>query len=143
MGAGVLAVATSPAIDRISLTRGDALKGIVRASQALETPGGKAIHAAMVARALGARTHLVAPVGGRGGELLRDLLADLVEATVADARVRFGEQEIRLEGATDGLEGEVVRGIRPTSLALPEPHTDAGWRSEPSATCCSAWMLPR
>jgi 1-phosphofructokinase len=76
MGAGVLAVATSPAIDRISLTRGDALKGIVRASQALETPGGKAIHAAMVARALGARTHLVAPVGGRGGELLRDLLAE-------------------------------------------------------------------
>jgi multiple sugar transport system ATP-binding protein len=52
---------------------------------------------------------------------------NLVEATVADARVRFGEQEIRLEGATHGLEGEVVLGIRPTSLALPEPHTDAGW----------------
>lgn len=77
MGAGVLAVATSPAIDRISLMRrGDALKGIVRATQALETPGGKAIHAAMVARALGAPTHVVAPVGGRGGELLRHLLTE-------------------------------------------------------------------
>jgi 1-phosphofructokinase family hexose kinase len=75
MGAAVLAVATSPALDRISLTRGGALEGIVRASQALETPGGKAIHAAMVARALGAETHLVAPAGGRRGELLRDLLA--------------------------------------------------------------------
>ena len=75
MRAGVLAVATSPAIDRISLTRGVALEGIVRATEALETPGGKAIHAAMVARALGAVTHLVAPVGGPRGELLRDLLA--------------------------------------------------------------------
>ena len=49
---------------------------------------------------------------------------NLVEATVADGRVRFGEHEIRLEGAAGGLEGEVVLGIRPTSLALPEPHVE-------------------
>ena len=53
MRAGVLAIATSPAIDRISLARGGAAEGIVRASEALETPGGKAIHAAMVARGAG------------------------------------------------------------------------------------------
>ena len=75
MRGGVLAIATSPAIDRISLARGGVVEGIVRASAALETPGGKAVHVAMVARALGARTHLVAPAGGRRGELLRDLLA--------------------------------------------------------------------
>jgi 1-phosphofructokinase family hexose kinase len=74
MRGGVLAVATSPAIDRISLGRGGVAEGIIRATEALETAGGKAIHAAMVARALGARTHLVAPVGGRRGELLSDLL---------------------------------------------------------------------
>jgi 1-phosphofructokinase family hexose kinase len=74
-GAGVVAVATSPAIDRIALARDIPATGIVRASQALETPGGKAIHAAMVAAELGAPTHLVAPAGGWRGELLRELLA--------------------------------------------------------------------
>ena len=76
MSVGVLAVATSPAIDRISLARDTPAEGIVRASRTLETPGGKAIHAAMVARALGVSVHLVAPAGGRRGELLRELLAD-------------------------------------------------------------------
>jgi multiple sugar transport system ATP-binding protein len=52
---------------------------------------------------------------------------NLVEATLADGRVRFGEHEIRLEGAAGGLEGEVVLGIRPTSLALPEPHVAPSW----------------
>jgi 1-phosphofructokinase len=83
MSAAVLAVATSPAIDRVSLVHGARLEGIVRASEALETPGGKAIHAAMVGRALGAEAHLIAPVGGRRGELLRHLLADEgLEATL-------------------------------------------------------------
>jgi multiple sugar transport system ATP-binding protein len=52
---------------------------------------------------------------------------NLVEATVADRRLRFGEQEIELEDVAAGMEGDVVLGIRPTSLALPEPHTTAGW----------------
>jgi multiple sugar transport system ATP-binding protein len=52
---------------------------------------------------------------------------NLVEATVANGRVRFGEQEIRIEGAGEGIEGEVVLGLRPTSLAIPEPHLDPGW----------------
>ena len=91
MPGGVLAVATTPAIDRISLARGGIVEGIVRASEALETPGGKAVHAAMVARALGAPTHLVAPTGGRRGELLRALLAEEgIESTLVpvDAETR-------------------------------------------------------
>ena len=85
MRGGVLAIATSPAIDRLSLVHGRVTEGIVRASEALETPGGKAVHAAMVARALGAPTHLVAPAGGRRGKLLRDLLAkEGVEATLVN-----------------------------------------------------------
>jgi multiple sugar transport system ATP-binding protein len=52
---------------------------------------------------------------------------NLVEATVADGWVRFGEQAIQLERADAGVAGEVVLGIRPTSLAPPEPHTDPAW----------------
>src|SRR3954447_16725307 len=52
---------------------------------------------------------------------------NLVEATVAGGLVRFGGEEILLEGAAAGLEGEVVLGIRPTSLSLAEAHMDAGW----------------
>ena len=52
---------------------------------------------------------------------------NLVEATVAGGLVRFGQQEIQLEGVAPGLEGDVVLGIRPTSLSLPEPHVNAGW----------------
>ena len=50
MSGGVLSVATTPAIDRISLARGGVAAGIVRASEALETPGGKEGHAADVER---------------------------------------------------------------------------------------------
>ena len=52
---------------------------------------------------------------------------NLVEATVAGAVVRFGQQEIQLERVAPGLEGDVVLGIRPTSLSLPEPHVNADW----------------
>ena len=52
---------------------------------------------------------------------------NLVEATVAEGWVRFGEQAIQLERADAGVAGEVVLGIRPTSLAPPEPHTDPAW----------------
>jgi multiple sugar transport system ATP-binding protein len=52
---------------------------------------------------------------------------NLVEATVAGGLVRFGQQEIQLDGAAPGLEGEVVLGIRPTSMSLPEPHVNDDW----------------
>jgi multiple sugar transport system ATP-binding protein len=52
---------------------------------------------------------------------------NLVEATVAGGLVRFGRQEIQLDGVAPGLEGEVVLGIRPTSMSLPEPHVNDNW----------------
>jgi multiple sugar transport system ATP-binding protein len=52
---------------------------------------------------------------------------NLVEATVAGGVVRFGQHEIQLERVAPGLEGEVVLGIRPTSLSLVEPHVNADW----------------
>src|SRR5262245_1900466 len=52
---------------------------------------------------------------------------NLVEATIEGGRVRFGEQEIQLGGVAPRLAGEVVLGIRPTSLSLPEPHVSAEW----------------
>jgi multiple sugar transport system ATP-binding protein len=52
---------------------------------------------------------------------------NLVEATVAGGYVRFGEQQIELAGVDTRLEGDVVLGIRPTSLSLPEPHVSAEW----------------
>jgi multiple sugar transport system ATP-binding protein len=52
---------------------------------------------------------------------------NLVEATVAGGLVRFGQQEIQLEGVAPGLEGNVVLGIRPTSMSLPEPQMNAHW----------------
>jgi multiple sugar transport system ATP-binding protein len=52
---------------------------------------------------------------------------NLVGATVAGGCVRFGEQQIELAGVDTRLEGDVVLGIRPTSLSLPEPHANADW----------------
>ena len=52
---------------------------------------------------------------------------NLVEATVAGGLVRFGQQEIQLEGVAPGLDGDVVLGIRPTSMSLPEPHVNDHW----------------
>jgi multiple sugar transport system ATP-binding protein len=52
---------------------------------------------------------------------------NLVEATLADGRVRFGESEIALDGAARSAAAEIVLGIRPTSLVLPEAHTDPAW----------------
>jgi multiple sugar transport system ATP-binding protein len=52
---------------------------------------------------------------------------NLVGATVAGGYLRFGEQQIELAGVDTRLEGDVVLGIRPTSLSLPEPHANADW----------------
>jgi multiple sugar transport system ATP-binding protein len=52
---------------------------------------------------------------------------NLVEATIAGGHVHFGEQAIQLDGVDRRLGGEVVLGIRPTSLSLPEPHVNADW----------------
>src|SRR4029450_5208100 len=48
-----VAVSANPAIDRVARIEGPA-RGLTRATEYVETPGGKAIHAACVAAELGA-----------------------------------------------------------------------------------------
>lgn len=91
-GAPVLAVATNPAIDRVARIGGPA-SGVVRAREALETPGGKAIHVAMVAAQLGAEAAVLTTAGGRDGDLLLDLLA---------AEPGVGSHAVRVAGGTRG-----------------------------------------
>lgn len=67
------AVSTNPAIDRVALIEGPA-EGVRRASRMLETPGGKAIHAASVAAELGASSAVITTFGGAAGERLLSLL---------------------------------------------------------------------
>jgi tagatose 6-phosphate kinase len=71
---GFVSVSTNPAIDRVARIEG-AATGVVRASELLETPGGKAIHAAFVAAELGAETAVITTAGGRSGDRLLELLA--------------------------------------------------------------------
>ena len=72
-GPSFLAVATNPAIDRVARLEGPA-RGVVRAAEVLETPGGKAIHAACVAAELGTSSAVLTTAGGRSGDLLLSLL---------------------------------------------------------------------
>jgi tagatose 6-phosphate kinase len=69
-----VAVSTNPAIDRVAVIEGPA-RGLVRASELLETPGGKAIHAACVAAELGADAAVITTAGGQSGDRLVALLA--------------------------------------------------------------------
>lgn len=67
------AVSPNPAIDRVALIAGEP-HGVVKATDFLETPGGKAIHVAMVCSKLGGQASVLATAGGPNGTLLRDLL---------------------------------------------------------------------
>jgi 1-phosphofructokinase len=106
-------------------------EGIVRASEALETPGGKAVHSAMVARALGARTHLVAPAGGRRGGLLRDRLAEEgIEATL----VNVAAETRATHTLVDPERGDLVE-IHDPPAALSPGESDALVAAARQKTC--------
>jgi 1-phosphofructokinase len=72
-GAQFVAVSTNPAIDRVARIEGAAV-GVVAASELLETPGGKAIHAACVSAELGTTTAVITTAGGSSGDRLLALL---------------------------------------------------------------------
>jgi tagatose 6-phosphate kinase len=79
----LLFVAANPSIDRLievaSLTVGD----IHRPDGVLAVPGGKGLNAARAAVALGARTTVVAIVGGHAGDWIADRLAALgIDASI-------------------------------------------------------------
>ena len=113
----VLAVSANPAVDRVAVVPGRAAAGTLRAARALETPGGKGAHVALVAHDLGARTHLVTVAGGHSGDLLRALLGDedlpaTVIATVAPTRATY---------TILGDEGDLVEVLEPaTTIAADE-----------------------
>lgn len=106
---GFVAVSTNPAIDRVARIDG-AAAGIVRATELLETPGGKAVHAASIASQLGADSAVITTAGGRTGDLLLDLLAaEPVEVT-----------EVRVAGATRGTY-TIVGAEGPELVEVHEP----------------------
>jgi 1-phosphofructokinase family hexose kinase len=100
-----LAVATNPAVDRVARLGGPAA-GVVRATEILETPGGKATHVMMVARQLGAEVELLATVGGRGGEQFVELLIaeELPVQPVPVAAAMRGTYTLVVDGEGDVVE---------------------------------------
>lgn len=70
----IVALALSPSVDVTylvdELTRG----GITRPTRIVRVPGGKALNAARVAKALGATVHVIAALGGATGAWIRDAL---------------------------------------------------------------------
>jgi 1-phosphofructokinase family hexose kinase len=70
----VIAVSTNAALDRVLVAPGARGGGVVHATHAFETAGGKAAQAARIAAALGADVLLVAALGGARGARYRQLL---------------------------------------------------------------------
>jgi 1-phosphofructokinase family hexose kinase len=110
-----LAVATNPAVDRVARLAEPAA-GVVRATEILETPGGKATHVMMVARQLGTEVELLAPVGGRNGEQFVEGLAAAglpIQPVPVTAAMR-GTYTLVVDG-----EGDVVEVHEPGEALAP------------------------
>lgn len=110
-------VCPNPALDRTALAAGARDGGTVRASRVVEEAGGKALHAARVAAALGAEVGVVAPVGGEAGARLRSLLAD--EAIVL-VGVPIAAETRRTYTVVDDATGDVVEVIEPSPVLTPD-----------------------
>jgi len=112
----VLAVSASPALDRIVVAPGSAAGGTVRTSEVLDTPGGKAIHVAIVAGTLGATAEVAVPLGGRRGAHVRRLLVD--EPLTLHAVAAEGETR-RTTTIVDPEAGDVLEILEPAPRLLP------------------------
>jgi 1-phosphofructokinase family hexose kinase len=71
----ITVLSPSPALDVTYLLEEVVVGGIHRPAGALRMPGGKGVNIARAARVLGETVRVVAPLGGRIGELLADLAA--------------------------------------------------------------------
>jgi 1-phosphofructokinase family hexose kinase len=79
----LLFVAANPSIDRLIEVASLTVGGIHRPDGVLAVPGGKGLNAARAAAALGARTTVVAIVGGHAGDWIADRLAALgIDASI-------------------------------------------------------------
>lgn len=117
----LLTVSASPAIDEVVTAPGASAGGTVRTTGALATPGGKAIHVAIIAALLGAPAEVVVPLGGATGEKLAELLA---EEPVTLAAVPIRGETRRTLTVVDPGRGDVLE-LLPPSPALDETEIDA------------------
>lgn len=84
--------------------------GTCRASGYLETPGGKGLHVAAVAAALGALVRVVLPLGGRCGEHVREL-AD--QAGIELDVVEIAAETRGTYTVVDDADGAVIEVLEP------------------------------
>lgn len=110
-GTRVCAIAANPALDRIAVAPGAAAGGTVRASEYVDTAGGKAVHVAAAAAVLGADVELVTALGGERGELVARLLR---ERSIACRTVHIGAQTRGTYSLVDPAVGDLVEVIEPS-----------------------------
>lgn len=114
----IVGFAPNPALDRVAVAASarEVLAagrngGPVRASELLATPGGKAVHSAIISALLGARACVIAPLGGPVGDQLAALMeaesAELVRLNIT-GETRSTYTLVDLEG------GEVLEVIEPS-----------------------------
>ena len=113
----VLAICLNPAIDRVIVAPGAARGGTVRAPEVLETAGGKATHAAVVASNYGADVRLVGPVGGGRGRSFTELLN---RSRIRLASVPVAPEIRETWTVVDPDVGDVLEVIGPSPSLAPE-----------------------
>jgi 1-phosphofructokinase family hexose kinase len=106
----ICAIAANPALDRIAVAPGAAAGGTVRATSYLDTPGGKAVHVAAVARALRGDVELVVVLGGDRGATVGRLLA---ERGIDVRTVAIGAETRGTYALVDPEAGDVVEVLEP------------------------------
>jgi len=102
----ILCVGFSPTVQRtMRFNQRIAPDAVHRAAQVWTTASGKAVNVARIASQLGARSHLVQPLGGETGRLVERLLdADGVEQTIVDTPGRLTRTcSTLLDGSTTEL----------------------------------------
>lgn len=108
----MVAIAINPALDRVALAPNASSGGTVRASEYLETPGGKAVHAGLVAATLDTSATIIAALGDGRGRRVSEML---------------GEQPVNL--VTVRIEGE-TRGTYTLVDPLTPYSGPSGWGSQ-------------
>lgn len=111
--AAFVAVSTNPAIDRVARID-EPCRGVAHAVDYLETPGGKAAHAASVAAELGASARLLTTAGGSTGRRLLELLEG----------APFAVEAVEVAGETRGT--YTVVGPAGDDLEVHEPSSPLG-----------------
>jgi tagatose 6-phosphate kinase len=113
----VVAVCLNPAVDRVVVAPCAAGGGTIRAARVLDTAGGKATHAALVASRFGADVHLVGPLGGQRGLLFAALLRGI---GLRVSSVPVGGETRETWTVVDPEVGDVLELIGPAPRLSPD-----------------------